>query len=88
MRPLGPNATLTPQGEGQKKRRRNRSGNALKKNSRQPQGAAHTAAKTAPQDSRVHTLRVSFRWRNTPPNKGDVAQPWLPLKHPDVQAVE
>ena len=46
-----PNATLTPQERGRqaaKEQARQRA----EKNSRQPQGTAHTAAKTAPQDSR------------------------------------
>ena len=46
-----PNATLTPQERGRqaaKEQARQRA----EKNSRQPQGTAHTAAKTAPQDCR------------------------------------
>lgn len=46
-----PNATLTPQERGRQAAEEQVRQRA-EKNSRQPQGAAHTAAKTAPQDSR------------------------------------
>ena len=85
--PVLPRTPRSHPRRGADKRRRNRSGNALKRIADSPR-VPHIPLPRLPRRIVGPYPQSVVQVNNTPPNKGDVAQPWLPLKHPDVQAVE
>ena len=85
--PVLPRTPRSHPRRGAEKRRRNWSGNALKRIADSPR-VPHIPLPRLPRRIVGPCPQSVVQVNSTLPTKGDVAQPWLPLKRPSVQAVE